>query len=133
MKLSKENSQTLGGVIGLWVGAFLPWVEVTKTDGINYITGFEIDGGRIIIVVGILALGIMLLTKNSSFQAVITLSVGVFAGFISLTHIMYIGGHDAKIGIGLLIALLSSIGLVIMGIRAFKPRDTRERRKIPND
>ncbi|MHA2232474.1 MAG: hypothetical protein ACXAB4_08275 [Candidatus Hodarchaeales archaeon] len=132
MKLSKENIQTLGCVIGLWVGAFLPWVEVTKTDGTNYITGVEIDGGRIVILVGILALGIMLLAKNNFFQGVIALAVGIFAGLISLAHVMYIGGHDAKVGIGLVIALLSSIGFVIMGIRAFKQRDTRYRTKEPS-
>ncbi|MFQ5976773.1 MAG: hypothetical protein ACE5OZ_01425 [Candidatus Heimdallarchaeota archaeon] len=81
---------------------------------------------------GILALGIMLLAKNNSFQGVIILAVGVFAALISLGHVMYIGGHDAKVGIGLVIALLSSIGLVIMGIRAFKQRRTRYRTKEPS-
>ncbi|MFW9914130.1 MAG: hypothetical protein ACFFGZ_00845 [Candidatus Thorarchaeota archaeon] len=138
MKLSKETILTFSCVIGLWIGVLLPWVEVTKTDGVDNISGFEIDGGRIVMIIATLALGVILLTRNNSFQARIAFSAGVIAGLISLAHIMYIGGLapedsdvlDIRIGIGLLIVLLSSIGLAIMGILAFKHLDTRERRRL---
>lgn len=111
---SKPYLPTLIISVILFIMVFLPWASWSALNLTNYASGTHYGGGILALIMGIIGAGISFLI-NQKYRTYGTIGAGILAIIGVAITWGSLGGSGADVGVGLIIALIASLGLLAIG------------------